>query len=143
VPLTADEFQFHAGEMTSILDPRLSSVLMHRDRPIGAVICITDLNDFLSATRSRISIMTPLHYLRFRLRRKRAVIIFYSVVRDWHGKGIMPTILRRTIGALKDAGYEKLGVTWIADENSASLRQMRRLNAQPLHRLHLFRKALA
>jgi GNAT superfamily N-acetyltransferase len=143
VPLTADEFPFQAGEMTSILDPRLSSVLMHRDRPIGTVICIPDLNGFLSATRSRIGIMTPLHYLRFRLRRKRAVIIFYSVVRDWHGKGIMPAILKRTIEALKDAGYEKLGVTWIADENPASLRQMQRLNAEPLHRLHLFRKALA
>lgn len=143
VPLTAEEFAFQAGEMTSILDPRLSSVLMHQDRPIGTVICIPDLNGFLTATRSRIGIMTPFHYLRFRLSRRRAVIIFYSVVRDWHGRGIMPAMLNRTIHALKDAGYEKLGVTWIADENAASLRQMQRLKAQPLHRLHLFRKALA
>lgn len=143
VPLTPEEFQFQAGEMSSILDPRLSSVLLHRDRPIGTVVCIPDLNGFLSATRSRIGITTPFHYLRFRLRRKRAVIIFYSVAQDWHGKGIMPAMLKRTIGALRDAGYEKLGVTWIADENAASLRQMQRLKAQPLHRLHLFRKALA
>ena len=142
VPLTEEEFTFQAGEMTSILDPRLSSVLLHEQRPIATVICIPDLNGFLKATRSRFGLMTPFHYLRFRLRRRRAVIIFYSVARAWHGRGIMPAMLARTIAALKGAGYEQLGVTWIADQNAASLRQMERLGAKPLHRLHLFRKDL-
>jgi len=33
-------------------------------------------------------------------------------------------------------------VTWISDENTASLRQMEKLGARRLHRLHLFRKAI-
>jgi hypothetical protein len=143
VPLTAEEFRFQAGEMMSILDPRLSSVLLHRERPVGALICIPDLNGLLAATRSRIGIATPFHYLRYRLRRRRAVIIFYSVVSDMHGQGLMPAILARTISALRQSGYEQLGITWIADANAASLRQMERLGARPLHRLHLYRKALA
>jgi hypothetical protein len=44
--------------------------------------------------------------------------------------------------SLKEAGYERLGLTWIADENQASLRQIEKLGAQPLHRLHLFRKPI-
>ena len=40
------------------------------------------------------------------------------------------------------AGYERLGTTWIAEENPASLRQMEKLAARPLHRLHLYRKDL-
>lgn len=143
VPLTPEEFAFQAGEMSAILDPRLSSVLHHDGQPIGTIICIPDLNGFLAATRSRIGLMTPLHYLRYRLKRRRAVIIFYSVARAWHGRGIMPAMLARTIVALKDAGYEQLGVTWIADQNAASLRQMERLGAKPLLRSHLYRKMLA
>ncbi|PZO82013.1 MAG: GNAT family N-acetyltransferase [Mesorhizobium amorphae] len=143
VPLTPDEFRFQAGEMSAILDPRLSAVLTHRNRPIGTVVCIPDLNGFLAGTRSRIRFSTPWHYLRHRLSRRRAVIIFYSVARDWHGRGIMPAMLARTVSALRDAGYDTLGVTWIADENAASLRQMERLGGKPLQRLHLFRKALA
>ena len=142
VPLTSEEFRFQADEMMTILDPRLSSVLTHENRPVGVVICIPDLNGLLKATRSRIGLMTPIHFLRHRLNRKRAVIIFYSVVRDQHGKGIMGAMLARTLAALKGAGYEKLGVTWIADENKASLRQMERLGARPLQQLHLFRKDL-
>lgn len=142
VPLTPEEFEFQAGEMSAILDPRLSSVL-HKGEPIGTIICIPDLNGFLSATRSRIGLTTPFHYLRYRLNRKRAVIIFYSVATAWHGKGVMPAMLARTVMALKDAGYERLGVTWIADQNAASLRQMERLGGTPLQRLHLFRKDVA
>ena len=143
VPLTAGEFTFQAGEMMSILDPRLSSVLMRDGRPVGTIICIPDLNRFLAATRSRIGLTTPFHYLRYRLRRRRAVIIFYSVASDMHGQGLMGAMLTRTVVALRHAGYNRLGITWIADQNAASLRQMERLGAVPLHRLHLFRKAIA
>ena len=143
VPLTAEEFDFQAGEMSAILDPRLSSVLLHHGEPVGTVICTPDLNGFLRATRSRIGLLTPFHFLRYRLRRKRAVIIFYSVARRAHGQGIMGAMLARTLAALRGAGYEQLGVTWIADENPASLRQMEKLGGKPLHHLHLFRKGLS
>ncbi|WP_299738862.1 GNAT family N-acetyltransferase [uncultured Roseobacter sp.] len=143
VPLTAEEFTFQAGEMTTIIDPRLSAVLTQGDTPVGVVICIPDLNGFLKATRSRFSLMTPFHFLRYRLRRKRAVIIFYSVVKASHGRGLMSAILSRTLTQLREAGYAQLGITWIADENQASLRMMSKIGAVPLHRLHLFRKDLA
>ena len=143
VPLTAEEFRFQAGEMMSILDPRLSSVLLKDGQPVGTVICIPDLNGLLAATGSRIGLTTPFHYLRYRLRRRRAVIIFYSVAQAMHGQGVMGGMLARTVTALRRAGYRQLGITWIADGNAASLRQMEKLGARPLHQLHLFRKALA
>jgi hypothetical protein len=143
VPLTEEEFRFQAGEMTAILDPRLSSVLHKDGRPVGVVVCIPDLNGFLRATRSRIGLMTPLHFLHFRLRRRRAVIIFYSVVRDCHSRGLNSAMLARVIAALRDGGYSSLGITWIADRNAASLRQVEKIGGKPLHRLHLFRKAVA
>ena len=143
VPLTAEEFTFQAGEMSAILDPRLSSVLLHDGEPVGTVICIPDLNGFLAATGSRIKWSTPFHFLRYRLRRRRAVIIFYSVAQAAQGQGVMGAMLNRTIGALRDAGYATLGVTWIGDENPASLRQMEKFGGKPLHHLHLFRKAIA
>ena len=55
----------------------------------------------------------------------------------------MGGMLKRLIGTLRQTGYRELGITWIADENAASLRQMERIGARPLQRLHLFRKALA
>lgn len=143
VPLTAEEFQFQAGELSTILDPRLSSVVKRDGEPVGVIIAIPDLNGFLKATRSRIGLTTPWHFLRYRMNRRRAVIIFYSVARAAHGQGIMSAMLAETLGRVRAAGYETVGGTWIADENPASLRQVEKMNGRWLHKLHLFRKALA
>jgi RimJ/RimL family protein N-acetyltransferase len=87
--------------------------------------------------------MTPIHFLHYRLRRRRAVIIFYSVVRDFHSRGLNSAMLARVIAALRGGGYRSLGVTWISDQNPASLRQVEKIGGKPLHRLHLFRKTVA
>ncbi|THV12457.1 GNAT family N-acetyltransferase [Rhizobium rhizophilum] len=143
VPLTPEEFQFQAGELSTILDPRLSSVLKRDGVPVGVIIAIPDLNGFLKATRSRVGLTTPWHFLRYRMNRKRAVIIFYSVARAAHGQGIMSAMLAETLGRVRAAGYETIGGTWIADENPASRRQVEKMNGRWLHKLHLFRKDIA
>jgi GNAT superfamily N-acetyltransferase len=142
VPLSPEEYEFQAGEMMWIMDPRLSVVVHHQGKPAGVIICIPDLNPMMRACRSRISWSMPWHFLRHRLTRDRAVIIYYAVAPDLHGRGLMGAMLGRLIRAARAAGYRKLGTTWIADVNKASLRQMEKIGAKPLHRLHLFRKAL-
>jgi GNAT superfamily N-acetyltransferase len=143
VPLTEEEFFFHAREMLWIMDRRISVLAYQEGRPIGVVVCIPDLNPFLRATGSSVRWTTPLHYLRHRLTRRRAVILFYSVHRAFHGRGLNGAMLARVVTAVKRAGYRRLGITWIADVNGPSLRQVEKLGARPLHRLHLFRKSLA
>ena len=142
VPVSADEYAFHAGEMMWIMDSRLSVVVHHNGQPAGVVVCIPDLNPFVRACRSRLSLTTPWHFLMHRLTRDRAVIIYYSVASRLQGAGLNGAMLGRLIAAAKSAGYRRLGTTWIADVNQPSLRQMQRLGATPLHRLHLFRKSL-
>jgi hypothetical protein len=51
-------------------------------------------------------------------------------------------MFHRTLTALRAAGYEQMGVTWVGDENVASLRQLQKMGAKPLHRLELFRKGV-
>ena len=143
VPLTPAEFDHQAGEMMWIVDPRIACVVHHRGEPAGVVICIPDLSPFQKRTGRRVTWRTPIHFLRARLRRRRAVIIFYSVRQALHGQGLNGAMLHQVVKALYKGGYRQCGVTWISDANTASLRQMEKLEARPLHRLHLFRKALA
>ena len=65
-----------------------------------------------------------------------------SVTPRLQGAGLNGAMLSRLVAAAKTAGYRRLGTTWIGDVNQASLRQMQRLGAKPLHRLHLFGKPL-
>jgi GNAT superfamily N-acetyltransferase len=144
VPLTAEEMRFQAEDLSHVLDPRITA-LVHDDRgPVGVVLCIPDLNPMLRAMGSRLGITAAWHFLKFRLLpRRRAVIIFYSVAARMQGQGLNGAMLHRVISALKRAGYRTLGLTWIADVNAASLRQVERLGARRLHRLHLFARRIS
>ena len=84
----------------------------------------------------------PVHFLAHKWRNCRAVLIFSGVVPELQGQGVNPLVLNRVISNLKAAGYETLGNTWIGDSNKASLAQKKKSGARPLHRLHLFGKAL-
>ncbi len=146
VPPTEEEFLFQTKDLMWIVDERISCLVHARlddgERPVGTVVCIPDLNPFLRATGSRLGPFTPWHFLRSRWRRKRAVIVFYSVSPAFQNRGLNGAMLYRVTSALRAAGYERLGITWIADVNPASLRQTERLGARRLHRLHLFRKEI-
>ena len=142
VPLTREEFLFQAGEMMWIIDERISILVRERGRPIGVVVCIPDLNPFLKSIGSRIGLTAPFHFIRHQLRRERAVMLFYSVCREAQNRGLNGAMLHRVTTAMKAAGYRRLGMTWIADVNAASLRQAEKLGAHRLHRLSLFQKSL-
>jgi len=142
VPPTREEFWFQAGEMMWILDPRLSVVVHHEGRPVGAVICIPDLNPMVRDMGSRYGMTAPWHFLKHRMRRERAVIVYYAVAREYHSRGLNGAMLHHLLHALVSGGYRMVGGTWIADVNGASLRQVEKVGAQRVHRLHLFRKTL-
>lgn len=84
----------------------------------------------------------PFRFLQHRWTNRRAVIVYQSVSRAFHNRGLNGAMLFKVASALKEAGYTELGGTWIADVNGPSLRQAEKAGAKPLHRLHLFAKSL-
>ncbi|MEM5276820.1 GNAT family N-acetyltransferase [Cupriavidus taiwanensis] len=142
VPLTEAEFLYPCAGMMWIIDERLSYVASCNGEPVGVLLCVPDLNPFLRATGFRLKLATPWHLLRLRARRQRAAILFFSVRRDFHGLGVNGVMLHHLVAAMRGAGYTHLGISWVSDTNGASLRQIEKIGASPLHRLNLFRKAI-
>jgi hypothetical protein len=142
VPTSEAEFLFQAGEMMWIVDRRIAALVEFKGRPAGVIVCVPDVNPFLKACRSQYGWSTLWRFIKFRMRRERAVIIFYSVVPELQSHGLNGAMLYRVASALKAAGYKSLGGTWIADVNTASLKQVERFGGARLHRTHLFEKTL-
>jgi GNAT superfamily N-acetyltransferase len=142
VPLTREEFLFQAEQMLPVLDPRIAFIARHRGEPVGVVACLPDANELLRATGSRLGLGTPLHYLRFLRRRRGASLVFGGITPEMQNRGLGGLLFRRALIALRSAGYDELGITWISDSNHASLRQMEKVGARPRHRLNLFRRPL-
>lgn len=142
VPVTKEEYAFQSKDMKWILDPRISSVLHYKGRPAACTICIPDLNPLLKAAGSRLGWRFPFQFLMYRLRRKRAVLIYTGVIPELQGMGVNPIVMHRVTNEMRKAGYKVCGNTWIGDTNLASLRQREKMNATLLHRLHIYRKSL-
>lgn len=141
-PLSKEEFDFQAKELKWIIDPRITAVIHHKGDAVGVALIIPDLNPFIRATGSRLSLASTWHYLWHRLHRDRALVVYASVRSDTQGKGLMGAMLSRVAVALRKAGYRKLGITWVWDGNVRSLKLVEHLGAKPLHRMHLYRKTL-
>jgi len=142
VPLSPEEMKFQAKDLSLIMDERITALIKYRGSPVGTIVAIPDLNPFLKATKSVISWRTPIAYWKTIKNRKRALLIFASVRHEQQSGGLSSAMLVHMIQALRKAGYEKLGITWVWDENKSVHVLMDRLGAKKLHRLCLFRKAL-
>ncbi len=142
VPLTKDEMWFQAKDMMYIIDRRISSIVEENGVPVGAIICIPNLNPLLKKMGSEFHFSSVYHYIKHRLFCNSAVIIYYSVKKSHHDLGINGAMLYKTISALKKYGYKKLGGTWISDSNSASIRQIEKLGGNIMHELSLFSKKI-
>jgi GNAT superfamily N-acetyltransferase len=143
VPVSEEEFRFQAADLMWIVDERLACVVRDRANPIGVVVCIPDVNPFLRTVRSRLGPLSLFHFLRHRWAVRRAVILYWAVRPDRQSEGYTGAMLWHVLSALRAAGYHSVGLTWIADVNGPSLRQVEKLGARRLHRLHLFGKQLA
>ena len=142
VPLTPREFQLQASQMIWVLDSRIAHMLLLHGEIVGVIACLPDVNPLLRATGSRLRWSTPLHYLGFRRGRTRASLVFGAVAPEMQNRGAAALLLHAALVGMRRAGYEELGITWISDTNTPSLRQMEKVGAEPLHRLNLFRKGL-
>lgn len=142
VPLTREEIYFQAKDMMLILDRDISVIARHKGKPIGAVVCVPNLNPLLKAMKSKLGLSAAFHFLKYRMSRDSAILIYYSVLKEYHSLGINAIMLSKLMAALKRKGYKRMGGTWIATENIASMRQAEKLQAKVMHELVLYRKDL-
>jgi hypothetical protein len=142
VPLTEEEMYFQAKDLMLIIDEKISVFARHKGKPIGAYIAIPNLNPFLRNIRSRYGLTTPYYFMKHNRTCDTVVGIIYSVFKQYHDIGVNGAMLYLALKNMKERGYKKMGGTWIGDDNTASLRQIQKLGAYPMHRLHLFRKEI-
>jgi hypothetical protein len=142
VPLTEAEARFQLGPMKMIMNPKLTRIAEFEGTPIAATICIPDPNPLVRAIKGRLGPVGIFKFLTQRKKITRASVIIILVRKEHHGKGVIGVLNHDLVAALQQEGFTELGGTWIADTNTASLKQIQLLSMQKLHRCALFEKSL-
>lgn len=142
VPISPKEFEFQAEGLVHFMDKHISFLVKYKKKPVAVSIHIPDINPFLRATESRFGINTIYQFIKTKLVRGRALCLFASVLPEFQDQGIVGAISYTAIKAMKKRGYKKLGITWISEDNMASLKKMENLQARKLHDLLIYEKHL-
>ena len=141
VPITREEWSLQVGALLPLLDPALVLLAEVHGVPVGATFAVPDFNVVLRGMNGRLVHPGAIGLLR-RATRGAAVVILFAVRKQYQGLGINRLLNAGLVRALRRRGYRSLAITWIADQNAASLAQAKALGMEPLHALAMYERAL-
>lgn len=142
VPLTRDEYRFLVLPYLRLIDPELLLCAELDGVPCAFLIATPDYASLVKRMRGRAGPRAALTFVRGRKHLKDAVITLMGVQPQLEGQGIMRVLQAELVRTLRRRQYQRLVITWFADDNEASKAAQTRLGARPQHRLTLFEGAL-
>jgi GNAT superfamily N-acetyltransferase len=138
VPITHHEFWFQIGPYRRLMDPAISVVAELDGVPCGFIVCVPDYNPVLKRMGGTLGPRSLAIFLRERRHLRDAVLIIMGTQRQSQGQGIMRLLHAELLRAMRQRGYRRLTVTWVADVNDKSLATVKAIGGHPLHRLALY-----
>ncbi len=139
VPITREEWKIQIGDLIPLLDLELILIAEVQGVPIGVTFTVPDFNKLLNGMNGRLLHPRILNLLNKSFFRD-AVVILFSVRKQYQGMNINKAINFNLVRVLKRKNYRSLSITWIAKENQASLAQARHLGMQKIHDLCMYEK---
>lgn len=142
--IEADELAAATDGLSHLLDESLLLFVTRGEEPLAFVLTVPDLSEFVMATGGRLNVVDQLRLLATRGRyRREAILVIKGTVPDARGLGLMSVLSRELLRNLRRGGYERLRVTFVGEENTASAAQFAAMGGRPLHGLAFYRKVLA
>ena len=141
--IDADELAYQVAGLGFLLDERIALYLFKAGEPIGFVLCIPDISDFVRRVNGNLGPLSQLRLLLTRGRyRSEAICVIQGILPAEQGKGYLRLLTRELLRNLRAAGYRTLRGTFIEHGNVASSAHADRLG-RPLHGVTFYVRELA
>lgn len=124
-----------------LMDPSLVVLARHGGRLASFALVLPDPVDVIRRHEGRLGAGAAWDLLRQKPRD--AVLIVQGTDPEFQGRGLLSLCIRQLYAALHAGGYERLRVTFIAEDNPASAAVFERAGGRRLHGLSFFMKELA
>jgi len=143
VPMSDDEILAMAGDMKLIVDPEMVLIAEFDGKPVGCVVNLPDINVILRKLNGR---LLPLGWLRL-LRGRRSITTFRgfdsAVLEEYRPYGPAALLYLETIRSAQRRGYVRAELSWVAENNAASIQTAASAAAPQLYkRYRVYGRAL-
>lgn len=141
IPITREEWNLQVRGLLTVMDPDIIQIAEVNGVVVGVSLVVPDYNYVICRTGGRLIHWRSLQLL-IPASIRHAVVILFAVHKNFQGLGIGRALNQNLVRILKRKGYQSLSITWIWDQNQASLAQARYLGMKQLHRLAMYEKRI-
>ena len=142
-PISWEELRCQTDGLKYILENKLFIFLTKGGRPIGFILCVLDLSEFVIRIKGDLSFLNFFKLMRARKSLPReAILIIKGMLPGEEGKGYMTLLSQRLWCHLRQLGYHTLRSTWVEETNPASASQFLKMNGTVLNDLTFYEMAL-
>jgi hypothetical protein len=139
--LTREEYAFSTSHLREVTRSELVTIVRYRGAPVGAGICVLDVNPILQRMHGRMGI---LKYARFRAaqnRNRRLILYAVGIRKDFQRNAIALELLLSSLRRVA-SGFESMETTWISPDNLAAVKCARAIGLKPDRYFAIVRKTL-
>ncbi len=141
LPATAEEHRFAAKYLRVITEPELVTIVEHRGKPVGVLMCVLDINPLLRRMKGSAG---PLKYIRFLAakRRIRTLVVYAVGIRKSYQGTRVFTLLLESMRRMADT-FDVMTCTWMHPGNALSVATASRVGLLPHKHLQMYRRRIS
>jgi GNAT superfamily N-acetyltransferase len=142
VPMTDPEFDYLAGSLRPVVDPRFCVLAEIEGEPVGFGLQLPDLNRAMKAMNGR---LLPLGWLKFLLHKRKidALRVLTLGVKPQHRhKGLDAMLILHLFTEGLKRGFRGAECSWILEDNLPMRRGLERIGARAYKTYRVYEKAL-
>lgn len=138
VPMTDEEFYYMADQMKRIVDPRLCIIGEYKDKPVGFMLNLPNINILLKKMNGRLFPFGVFIWL-FGLRKIKEIrTITFGIIKEFRRRGIDILFYSRLYELSQEMGLEIGEFSWILEDNYLMCRGLERANAKRYKTYRIF-----
>jgi hypothetical protein len=140
LPVSCEEYAFSAKGLFHITRPDLITLVEHDGEPVGALLCVLDVNPQLRRLRGRVGPVGALRFLWQRRSVRDLIVYAVGVKRAYRSTQAFRLLLEAACATA--VRYQTLATTWMSHDNAPAVRAAERLGLEPYKEFAVYQKHL-
>lgn len=143
VPMTDEEFDFLAKDLSMILDPKYCIIAEQGDKMVGFALGIPDINQILIKIKRGRLLPTGIFKLLFGLKKVTGVrVLLLGVIEGYRKLGIEACLYGRLIKNAEGTNLKYAECSWMLEDNYLMNHAIEQINGKCYKRYRLFEKEI-
>lgn len=142
VPMTDEEFDYVAGDLKAIVDPKIVIIAEVKGKPVGFALSLPDINQVLIKNRKGWLVPGALRLLFQKKRINEVRIVILGVIPEYLNSGIGGLLFYETGVRCTEHGYPVGEASWILEDNVMMNRGAQLMSGVLTKRYRLYQRPL-